>query len=50
MPNVLVAAPPGIGKTETQIASLGSERKYELILHVANFGQKVIKARVWRLQ
>jgi hypothetical protein len=33
----------------TQITSLGTKEKYELVLHVANYGSKTVSIEVWRL-
>jgi hypothetical protein len=33
----------------TQITSLGTGDEYELVLHVANYGDKTVSAEVWRL-
>jgi hypothetical protein len=33
----------------THITALGSEKKYELVLHVANYGIKSVTVRVWRM-
>ena len=34
----------------TQIMRTGTDKKYELVLHVANYGDKTICAEVWRMQ
>jgi hypothetical protein len=33
----------------TQITSLGTDEKYELVLHIANYGSKAISAEVWQI-
>lgn len=33
----------------TQVTTLGSEKEYELILHIANYGNKTVNAKVWPL-
>jgi hypothetical protein len=33
----------------TQVTTLGSDREYELILHIANYGNKTVNAKVWPL-
>jgi hypothetical protein len=33
----------------TQITSLGDDEKYELVLHVANYGNKMVSVEVWKL-
>ena len=33
----------------TQITSLGTDKEYELVLHIANYGNKVISAEVWQI-
>jgi hypothetical protein len=33
----------------SEIMTVGSARHYELVLHVANYGQKSITAKVWQL-
>jgi hypothetical protein len=33
----------------TQVTTLGSDREYELILHIANYGDKTVNAKVWPL-
>lgn len=32
-----------------QITSLGTDEEYELILHVANYGDKTVSAEVWQI-
>lgn len=34
---------------EVQTLSVGSPRRYELILHVANYGDQAVTADVWRM-
>jgi hypothetical protein len=33
----------------TKVMTLGSDREYELILHIANYGNKTVNAKVWPL-
>jgi hypothetical protein len=33
----------------TQITQLGSDKKYELVLHIANYGNEDVSAEVWQL-
>lgn len=33
----------------TQITRLGASERYELVLHIANYGSTTISAEVWRL-
>ena len=33
----------------TQITSLGTGEDYELVLHIANYGNKTVSAEVWQL-
>jgi hypothetical protein len=33
----------------TQVTTLGSDKEYELILHIANYGNKTVNAKVWPL-
>lgn len=33
----------------TQITSLGTDKEYELVLHIANYGNKTVSAEVWQL-
>jgi len=33
----------------TQVTTLGSDKKYELILHIANYGNKTVNAKIWPL-
>jgi hypothetical protein len=33
----------------SQITSLGTSKRYELILHIANYGDVVVDAEVWSL-
>jgi hypothetical protein len=33
----------------TEITKMGITRRYELILHVANYGNKAVTAKVWQL-
>lgn len=33
----------------TQITQLGSDKEYELVLHIANYGDTTICAEVWQL-
>lgn len=32
----------------TQITSLGTEEEYELVLHIANYGNRTVSAEVWK--
>lgn len=34
---------------ETLITPLGSEKRYSLTLHVANYGNKAVSVEVWRM-
>jgi hypothetical protein len=33
----------------TQVTTLGSDKEYELILHIANYGNKTVNAKIWPL-
>jgi len=33
----------------TQVTPLGSAQRYELVLHVANYGNKTITANIWQV-
>ena len=33
----------------TQVTKLGTGREYELVLHIANYGDKTITAEIWQL-
>jgi hypothetical protein len=33
----------------TKVVTLGNEKKYELILHIANYGNKTVNAKIWPL-
>jgi len=33
----------------TQITSLGTEKEYELVLHIANYGNRTVGVEVWQL-
>lgn len=33
----------------TQITSLGTKEEYELILHIANYGNRTVSAEIWQL-
>lgn len=39
--------PPG--SVVTEVTNLGTSKKYELVLHVANYGNKSAVAEVWQL-
>jgi hypothetical protein len=41
--------PDPAGSVVTEITSLGSDSKYELVLHLANYGNKTVTAKVWQL-
>jgi hypothetical protein len=40
---------PELDSIVTQITSLGDNNKYELVLHIANYGDAQVSAEVWRL-
>jgi len=33
----------------TRITRLGTDKKYELVLHIANYGNVTVSAEIWRL-
>lgn len=33
----------------TQITSLGTDKEYELVLHVANYSDKTVSAEIWQI-
>jgi hypothetical protein len=33
----------------TQVTTLGSDKEYELVLHIANYGNKTVNAKIWPL-
>lgn len=33
----------------TQVTTLGGEKEYELILHIANYSDKTVNAKIWPL-
>lgn len=41
--------PDPAGSVVTEITSLGTPERYELVLHLANYGNKSVVAKVWRL-
>ena len=40
---------PDPGAIVTEIISLEAHKGYELILYIANYGNKVVNAKVWQL-
>lgn len=41
--------PEPAGSVVTEVSSLGTSRRYRLVLHIANYGNKTASAEVWRL-
>jgi hypothetical protein len=41
--------PTPAGSVVTEVSSLGTSRRYRLVLHIANYGTKTVNAEVWRL-
>jgi hypothetical protein len=45
----LTPDPNPAGSVITEITSLGTAKHYKLVLHIANYGTKVVTAEVWQL-
>lgn len=41
--------PEPLGSVVTEILSVGSTKQHELILNVANYGQRAVSAKVWQM-
>jgi hypothetical protein len=41
--------PNPAGSVLTEVTSLGTSKRYKLVLHIANFGTKTVNATVWKL-
>jgi hypothetical protein len=41
--------PTPVDSIVTEVSSLGTPRRYRLVLHIANYGNKTVSAEVWRL-
>lgn len=44
-----IPGPDPAGSVVSEITSLGTAERYELVLHLANYGNKSVTARVWQL-
>jgi hypothetical protein len=44
-----ISPEPEFDAIVTQITKLGSDKDYELVLHIANYGDTTICAEIWRL-
>ena len=40
---------PEPGDIVTQVTQIGDEKHYEMVLHIANYGNKTVSAEVWQL-
>jgi len=40
---------PEPGDIVTQVTRIGDEKHYEMVLHIANYGNKTVSAEVWQL-
>lgn len=40
---------PEPGDIVTQVTQIGDDRHYEMVLHIANYGNKTVSAEVWQL-
>ena len=47
--NIRFTPDPEPDSIVTQITSLGTEKEYELVLHIANYGNNTVSAEVWQL-
>ncbi len=45
----LTPDPNPAGSLLTEVTSLGTSSRYKLVLHIANYGTKMVTAEVWRL-
>jgi hypothetical protein len=41
--------PNPIGSVLTEVTSVGTSKRYKLVMHIANYGTRTISAEVWRL-
>ncbi|MET0779803.1 MAG: hypothetical protein ABWY71_03130 [Candidatus Saccharimonadales bacterium] len=45
----LTPDPNPAGSVVTEITSLGTAKRYKLVLHIANYGTRAVSAKIWQL-